>query len=886
MRVFGLTLLLIAALLPGGCAHHIASPTSAPSISVRATTAPDNRARLTLDEIQPRPIIAPASQPPGDPPLDAVELYARGMDELYQGQSIQAIGTFENAVKADPRSFAIYDALGRAYLQRAKGYSDPAMAAFEQAAALRPDNLQIQLTLARQYMSSGKDAKALEHLRLALQTSQYQADAPGSAAVELFLGHVLQQAGYEQAALDEYKLVSARLANPTWQLREDPDIGFIVAQPELLWLQIAQLQEKFGQNADALESYQAAAKSDPANFQLQARMVALLVSLGHGDEATHQAAEVVEQFGAGPAQLSLLHDVSQNVGYDRQIAYLQRLHHQNPADRPILFALADVLAEQGRLGAARQMLENAAASAPGDPEIFRSLFYFYLNHDKSLQAAHLLAIHLAAYPDSSRQVDSLLAELIRPMRKHPLSLAEIQKLQVPTLVEPARLYLISQTATADHRDVVAHQSLQRAANTMPPFAPAIRAWVEDQWARTDQSVQQKSAVCDALADSVGKNNAALAIEIRGLSALKQGDATEAVKLLERAVALNGNSPDLRFSYAQALRQAGRMLEFQQTMDAIVALSPQFDQAWHALYEYFISAGKEADALRVLAQWLKADPSSESARLYEAIWQLRHGDREQAQQGLNQLLDDHADDAEIVAAVAGIYAQLAQTDAFVSHLEKLHAQQPTNLTIVGQLVALYNRAGRKAEASSLLDQTRGAVAGDARSLYLLAPLYRDIGQKPIWEDVLQQAISVDAGYVPASNDLGYAWADEGKNLDRAEKMIRAAVAAEPDNQAFLDSLGWVLYKQGKFAQAETYFQQAVNPAQTPQPEVLDHFGDLLYRMGRSSDAQEQWQKSMQQLIDAGAQGEGLRLRLQIERKVSNAAAGQPVNVAPLATDRAK
>ena len=48
----------------------------------------------------------------------------------------------------------------------------------------------------------------------------------------------------------------------------------------------------------------------------------------------------------------------------------------------------------------------------------------------------------------------------------------------------------------------------------------------------------------------------------------------------------------------------------------------------------------------------------------------------------------------------------------------------------------------------------------------------------------------------NNDLGYLYAEQGKNLEKAETMIRKAVADEPENSAYLDSLGWVLFKRGK------------------------------------------------------------------------------------------
>jgi Tfp pilus assembly protein PilF len=184
-----------------------------------------------------------------------------------------------------------------------------------------------------------------------------------------------------------------------------------------------------------------------------------------------------------------------------------------------------------------------------------------------------------------------------------------------------------------------------------------------------------------------------------------------------------------------------------------------------------------------------------------------------------------------------------------------------------------------EAAQLLDQTRAAVGADPALLYQLALLYHEIGRDSIYQQLLAQVVQVDAGNAPANNDLGYCWADAGTNLNHAEQLIRAAVAAEPDNQAFLDSLGWVLYKQGRFAEAARWFQQAIAPPELPDPEILDHFGDDLYRMGRRTDAAAQWQRSLEQLRIRPIEDQ-TELRLHVQRKLEDARLGQPVNVAPV------
>src|SRR6185295_14219850 len=129
---------------------------------------------------------------------------------------------------------------------------------------------------------------------------------------------------------------------------------------------------------------------------------------------------------------------------------------------------------------------------------------------------------------------------------------------------------------------------------------------------------------------------------------------------------------------------------------------------------------------------------------------------------------------------------------------------------------------------------------------VAGRYTDIGQKDKTELLLQDVLKLDPMHPPASNDLGYYWADAGKNLEEAERLIRVALQGEPDNGAFLDSLGWVLYKRGKFAEARKYFEDAVAPSTLPDPVVLDHLGDSLYRLGRRDDALRQWRRSWDRL----------------------------------------
>jgi tetratricopeptide (TPR) repeat protein len=114
-----------------------------------------------------------------------------------------------------------------------------------------------------------------------------------------------------------------------------------------------------------------------------------------------------------------------------------------------------------------------------------------------------------------------------------------------------------------------------------------------------------------------------------------------------------------------------------------------------------------------------------------------------------------------------------------------------------------------------------------------------------EEVLEEVFRESPDDISVNNDLGYLYADQGKNLEQAEQMIRKAVEAEPDNGAYLDSLGWVLHRLGKDSEALPLIQKSVEKGQGSGDETLhEHLGDVLEKLDRSEEALGAWKKARQ------------------------------------------
>ncbi|MFH1686679.1 MAG: tetratricopeptide repeat protein [bacterium] len=108
---------------------------------------------------------------------------------------------------------------------------------------------------------------------------------------------------------------------------------------------------------------------------------------------------------------------------------------------------------------------------------------------------------------------------------------------------------------------------------------------------------------------------------------------------------------------------------------------------------------------------------------------------------------------------------------------------------------------------------------------------------------EQLLRLAPQYAPALNYLGYMLADRGTQLEYAETLVKQAVDLDPNNPAYLDSYGWVRYRQGDFGEALIYLRQAAELDN--DPTILDHLGDAFRETGDPDSARHYWQKALDQ-----------------------------------------
>jgi len=138
-----------------------------------------------------------------------------------------------------------------------------------------------------------------------------------------------------------------------------------------------------------------------------------------------------------------------------------------------------------------------------------------------------------------------------------------------------------------------------------------------------------------------------------------------------------------------------------------------------------------------------------------------------------------------------------------------------------------------------DETREAMR-DARSALSNIEVLQH--KYPAAEEWLEQVLDEFPDNTGALNDLGYLWADQNKHLERSLRMIRKALEDDPKNMAYLDSLGWALFRLGRYGEAvEPLKAAAADPK--ADPAVLEHLGDAEEKAGDLAGALEVWRRAL-------------------------------------------
>lgn len=188
----------------------------------------------------------------------------------------------------------------------------------------------------------------------------------------------------------------------------------------------------------------------------------------------------------------------------------------------------------------------------------------------------------------------------------------------------------------------------------------------------------------------------------------------------------------------------------------------------------------------------------------------------------------------------------RSDAAIEVLEQLSRANPELASIWTALGDTYRREERYEDAASAYDKAV-KIFGEPKPEHWFVWYARAIAQERSgrWDEAeagFRKALELSPEQPQVLNYLGYSYVEKTENLDEALEMIERAVAARPEDGYIIDSLGWALYRLGRYDEAVVQMEAAVE-LMAIDPLVNDHLGDVYWAVGRKREAEFQWKRAL-------------------------------------------
>jgi len=359
-------------------------------------------------------------------------------------------------------------------------------------------------------------------------------------------------------------------------------------------------------------------------------------------------------------------------------------------------------------------------------------------------------------------------------------------------------------------------------------------------------------LADRMLDNEPASGAARAQLARVLTA--EGNSVAAIAISQEAAALEPDTE--RFAYADTLLRLDRLDEARQELESMRADASVRDEADLRLGKLAYQMGDMTEAGRRFGGLIGSQTAAPEAFFYLSSIAEREGRTDLALEGYTKLAEAGAG-LIVRGRAARLLMQRDDRAAAFRLLDDFAAKERSEaLDVEFAKAALLDDTGHITEAIALLQLALERFPEHPGVRYQIALTQEKAGltkdSVKSFESLLRERPE-DASLL---NALGYSLADRNQKLPRAESMIRKALVASPDNPAFLDSLGWVMYRRGDIPGALPNLERAYRIF--PDAEIASHWGELLWVSGKQAEARALWARSLARQPDSKP------LRATIER----------------------
>lgn len=547
-------------------------------------------------------------------------------------------------------------------------------------------------------------------------------------------------------------------------------------------------------------------------------------SLGHFDRAIEITRKALAQRPGWAEAWSLMGDihlgqarsgVDVEVHLDRALEAYHEAVRADPDDQATVRALAEVCFQLGRYREAGEALDHLASRRPLPSALSLLQARILIKTGEADKAESILANLVSRSPLNMEAVDTL-AGIYEAGGRVDEALALYDPALRADLIDAGVLDRVGLLHLEAGHDRQAIEFLERArqqdagdARRLLPLAQAYEAVGE----------YQKAA--EACAGALEANPTSLETQFHHAR-------------LQRKM---GNGEVSRRAYDEMIQQAESRASLSERETTLVTLaSAQVGLLAMEVHDYVAASVAFARATRL-------DKGSRPELVFLlARSLLLQGDLEAADRTAADATQRFPEALEMHILRGEVLLARGEEKAAGAYFKDLLKRQDRSVEAYVGIGEALMRSKRFVDAEATLADGLKSHKDDDRLLFAHGAALERLGRVDQAERALSQAVAVNPDNAMALNYLGYLLADQGVRLRDSMSYVERALQIDPENPAYLDSLGWVLFKLERYEPAEAKLRAALRYDAT-DPAIRDHLGDLLVATGRDEEAVREWEAAL-------------------------------------------
>ncbi len=495
-------------------------------------------------------------------------------------------------------------------------------------------------------------------------------------------------------------------------------------------------------------------------------------------------------------------DLQENGESEKALAAFEKVLNVDPGEVDLATRVAFLLTGQGDYPRAIDILKDAVKAQPKDPEPYLQLAYIYAKYLKKTEPAIGYARQAIALAPTEMDGYQRLCEVQLTAGRRKAALQTLDSAAQVTTNDPSfwtrlgKLYL----------------ALIAQPNTTPTSAELEK--VNQVFHKALELAPGDASVLKDAADYFAASQ----------------QVKEAIPLYLRVLELQPNDSAAREKLATGFLLTNQRDKAIQMLQEIIQQHPEQYQPYQLLGKVL-----EEDAAALLEAKKPAEAKAEFAKAAASYEQ--------------SLLINAAQPDNYVHLGELLLTRLRDNDRAVKLLQDARRHFPTAPQLTYLLAVALREAKQTQQAVTTFEealqeaQAQGAAIANGQFYFEYGAAAERAGLYEKAAELFKKSIQLDPGEAAeAYNYLGFMWADQNTNLEEAESYIKKALASDSENGAYLDSLGWLHYRMGRYDQALAELQSAAAALKSDDPTVFEHIGDTYEKLNHIPQALAYWQKA--------------------------------------------